>query len=168
MKTLDFFEDLGNTFEFVPMSNLMLESTVEEIVTKSHELETAIERLETRVFTIQKDIETIAELGIRLSDEASRKKLQELAEDFMMEHDINEMRSSLEELYGNRQTIAKCLRKLAVIDDNLNYTCGVCLERNITVFSTCGHTMCTRCSNQVDKCPYCRERTHFKRLVFSS
>jgi len=169
MKTLDYFEDLSTTFDFVPMSNLIIESTVEQVVQSAADLENEIDKLETRVLAIQKDIETIAELGLRLENEASRKRLQDLAEDFMLETDINEIRARLSELYGARQSTAKALEKLAAIDENINYTCGICLERPVTMFnSDCGHTCCAHCSNKMERCPFCRGRSVFRRLIFSS
>ena len=168
MKTLDFFEDLGTAFDFIPISNLQIESTVNEIVSSTVELENQSDKLETRVFSIEKDIGTISELGLKLENENARKKLQELAEDFMMENEINDLRVKLSELYGARQSIAKSLEKLSVIEDNLNLTCGVCLERTVTMFNEgCGHTMCIYCANKMDRCPFCRERARFKRMVFS-
>ena len=167
MKQLDFFEDL--TLDFIPMSNVTVEAQVEQIVQNVSDLENQIDKLESRVLSIERDIETISELGLRLQDESARTNLKQLAEDFMMENDVNDIRVKLSELYGARQSIGRALDRLAMLDESINYTCGVCMERAVTMFNPeCGHTFCVNCANKVTRCPFCRGTANFKRLVFSS
>lgn len=39
-----------------------------------------------------------------------------------------------------------------------DYKCEVCINLNImpTMLIPCGHTICEKCSNKIDKCPFCR------------
>jgi hypothetical protein len=169
MKTLDYFEELSTTFDFVPMSNTEIESSVNMLISSASELESEIALIEKRVLSVEKDIEVIAELGTRLENESSRKKLEELAQDFMMSIDINDMRTTLAKLYGTRQSIAKSVARLSSINNTIDLTCGVCLENLVGTFNhECGHTCCESCSSQVTRCPFCRARACFRKLIFLS
>ena len=36
-------------------------------------------------------------------------------------------------------------------------TCQICMERRVElVLNVCGHMLCTQCTGQIDRCPFCR------------
>lgn len=169
MKTLDFFEDLSSTFDFVPMTDLELEETVDKIVNRSRELYIQIDDLEKQVKVVEADIESLAELGLRLIRDDSKEKLKQLTEEFLLESNVTEMRCQLSELYGARQSIARCMSKLAVFDENLNTSCSICMEHTVSMFNHhCGHTACDSCATKVTRCPICRSTASFRRIMYSS
>lgn len=169
MKTLDFFEDLDTTFDFVPVADLEIEAAIERIVGTSRDLHQQINNLEKQVKVIEDDIELLASLGSQLQRDESRERVKEFTEEFLLETNVTELRCKLAELYGARQSIAKAVSKLAVFDESVNTTCSVCLERTVEVFNAnCGHTACESCASKVTRCPYCRSAASFRKIVFSS
>jgi archaellum component FlaC len=169
MKTLDYFDDLQNTFDFVPLEDLQLSKTVDSLVENSRLLEVKIIDLEKKVSVIEMDVALLSTLGSQLQQEDSKLRLQTLTEQFLEEWSVDNLRCQLAELYGARQTIAKAISKFSIVDDSVNTTCSVCLERIVGVFNiNCGHTMCDTCSAKVTRCPMCRSVANFRKILFSS
>jgi hypothetical protein len=169
MKTLEYFEDLSSTFDFVPMTDLELEETIDKIGSRSRELHTQISDLEKQVKVVESDVESLAELGLRLIRDDSKEKLRQLTEDFLLESNVSELRCQLAELYGARQSIARCVSKLAVFDESLNTSCSICMEHTVSMFNhNCGHTACDSCATKVTRCPICRSTASFRRIMYSS
>lgn len=57
------------------------------------------------------------------------------------------------------------------IDDNTDYkddvTCGICFTNKVNIcFTPCGHTVCSTCVTQIDKCHKCREKITNKIKLF--
>lgn len=44
--------------------------------------------------------------------------------------------------------------------------CGICNTNKKNISFGCGHTTCKMCSDQLDKCPFCREKINDKRRLF--
>ena len=166
MKTLDFVDD---PFDFVPVENLDVAKTIDDLVVYATKVSEQIKELESRVATVEHDVGVLSSMGVQLEQESSKLQLQSMLENILENSNVLELRCSLGELYGARQTIAKALTKMAPHEESLNTSCGVCMERTVAVFNiNCGHTVCESCSARIIKCPFCRSQTNFRKLLFSS